>query len=98
MAARLVKVYTAGTQRAIWTSDNEKLLRAQGALPQRASRVEVIPDGEHRGLFHVDFSPLAAITGDCRYAVCLPKPFASYHEAVAAEVAWLQQNWMLSHG
>lgn len=64
-------------------------------IPKRASRVEVIEDGPNRSNFHVDFSLLAEHTGDPALAVCLVKTFASYQDAVAAEVRWIEQNWLL---
>lgn len=85
-----------GEVRTVFSDAAAPVLRRLGAFPQRASRVEVIADGPHRGLFHVDFSLLAGITGRSDHAVCLARPFATHAEAVAAEVAWLRQNWILA--
>ncbi len=65
-------------------------------MPHRASRVEVIAAGKHRGRFHVDFSLLAELSGKAEHCVCLVPTFNSYQEAVAAEVAWLEENYV--HG
>jgi hypothetical protein len=96
VAIKLLKAFRPdGTVRAVWSDTVADSFRAAGALPQRASRVEVIPDGRHRGFFHVDFSLLADITGEPCHRVCLVRPFASYAEAVAAEVRWLELNWVV---
>ena len=92
---KLLKAYRRDGTRAIWSDQVAPSFRATGVIPQRASRVEVITEGPQRGLFHVDFSLLADATGDDRLRVCLVKPFLSYNAAVAAEVAWLEQNWVL---
>jgi hypothetical protein len=60
------------------------------AVPRRASRVEVIPVGPHRGKFFVDFSLLGP-----DYQLCLAQPFDTHDEAVRAEQAWLLENWIL---
>jgi hypothetical protein len=64
-------------------------------MPKRASRVEVIEDGPNRSNFHVDFTLLAEQTGDPKLEVCLTKTFESYAAAVAAEVKWIEHNWLL---
>ncbi len=87
-----------GTARSIWNDAQAKTLRAAGVVPRRASRVEVIEEGPHRGLFHVDFTLLADATGDDRYRVCLVSPFETHAAAVAAEVAWLNRNWVTAPG
>lgn len=56
----------------------------------------MIEAGPHRGRFYVDLSLLSQIAGDRRLAVCLARPFDSYAEAVAAEVAYIEQNWVLN--
>lgn len=60
----------------------------------------MIPDGPNRGKFHVDLTLLSEIAGNPRFAVCLTKTFDSYAEAVAAEVRFIEQNWVLegTHG
>lgn len=63
--------------------------RDLGALPRRASRVEVIDCGPQRGLFHVDMTPLGS---DHMY--CLLQTHTDYAEAVRAEQAWLQRYWI----
>lgn len=85
-----------GEVRSIFTDTAAPLLRKTGAFPQRASRVEVIETGPHRGLFYVDFSLLADVTHQPEHRVCLATPFASHKAAVAAEVAWIEQHWILS--
>lgn len=86
---------TDGRTRAIWSDDRASTLRATGSTPRRASRVEAITEGPHRGLFSVDFTLLSEITGDPRHAVCLARPFERHDAAVAAEVAWLRDNYIL---
>jgi len=98
MAKIIFKAYHSdGSVRGIWTDRTGEEFRNKGVLPQRASRVEVITSGPRRADFHVDFSLLAEATNNASLAVCLVKTFKSYTAAVAAEVAWLEQNWMLSH-
>lgn len=93
---RLLKAYRSdGTTRAIWQDQIGDSLRKAGAIPRRASRVEVIPDGPNRGNFHVDLTLLSEITGNPKFAVCLTKTFESYSEAVAAEVKFIEHNWVL---
>lgn len=92
---KLLKAYHAdGSVRAVWKDEISKSLRAAGATPKRASRVEVVTEGPNATLFYVDFTPLFEITGKASDCVCLCKPFESYSAAVAAEVAWLERNWV----
>lgn len=92
---RLRKAYRPdATVRAIWSDNLGPELRRAGAFPRRASRVEVIESGPHRGKFHVDLSLMAALTGDHRFAVCLARPFESHADAVAAEVEFLERAWL----
>jgi hypothetical protein len=84
-----------GTKRAVWSDQAAPSFRKAGVIPERASRVEVIRDGPNRGKFSVDFSLLADLTKDERFRVSLSRPFESYAAAVAAEVAWLEANWVL---
>lgn len=60
-----------------------------GAIPRRASRVEVIDTGPHLGRFFVDFSPLGE-----DYQFCLAQPFDDYQDAVRAEQEFLIQKWI----
>lgn len=93
---RILKAYhTDGSIRAVWQDSMDSSLRASGLVPRRASRVEVITEGPNMDLFHVDFSPLAEITKQSKYAVCLTKTFGTHTEAVQAEVAWLEKNWVI---
>lgn len=55
----------------------------------------MIPDGPNRGRFHVDLSLLAEIAADPRLQVCLAQTFDSYSAAVAAEVRFIEHNWVL---
>lgn len=55
----------------------------------------MIPDGPNRGRFHVDLSLLAEISNDPKFQVCLAQTFDSYSEAVAAEVKFIEHNWVL---
>ncbi len=93
---KLLKAYRQdGSVRGIWQDATGEQFRKNGTMPQRASRVEVIPDGPNRSKFHVDFTLLAEARNDPKLAVCLVKTFLSYKDAVAAEVAWLEQNWII---
>lgn len=101
MAVQLLRVYGGdGQTRAIWSDRSASLFRATATRPKRASRVEVIEDGPNSGRFGVDFTLLAEATGDERYRVCLTKAYDRYDEAVAAEVAWIRNNYLLesTHG
>lgn len=55
----------------------------------------MVEAGPNRGKFHVDLSRLADIAGDDRLRVCLATTFDGYAEAVAAEVAFIERNWVL---
>lgn len=57
--------------------------------------MEVVRDGPNRSRFHVDFTLLAELTGVREHEVCLVKTFDSHDTAVAAEVRWIEQNWLL---
>lgn len=83
-----------GSRRGIFRRESSGLFRRAGSKPVRASRVEVVPT-DPDGRFHVDFGPLADLTGDERFRVCLTKLFDQYEDAVAAEVAWLETNYIL---
>ena len=56
---------------------------------RRASHVEPIRSGNQRGKWYVDFSPLGP-----EYQLCLITPFASRDAALAAEVRWLEENYL----
>jgi len=76
-----------GVRKLFETSD-----RLLGAIPRRASRIEVVThDGPHFGRFYVEFSPLGP-----DYQFCLTRTFEDYGEAVAAEQAWLEEHWVLA--
>lgn len=45
-------------------------------------------------LYFVDFSPLAAVTGERIYACCLAKTFTRREDALREEVAWLNANYV----
>lgn len=85
-----------GSTRGVWNETTAPASRKAGVIPQRASRVEVILDGQSRGNFHVDLTLLSEITGDPKLAVCLTRTFESYSEAVAAEVEFIEKNWVLA--
>ncbi len=97
MGVKLLKAYRPdGTVRAVWSDQAAPAFRAAGVMPRRASRVEVIEDGPNRGRFHVDLTLLSELTGDPKFAVCLTRAFDSYQEAVAAEVRFIETNWVLT--
>jgi hypothetical protein len=83
-----------GEMRAI--VDDTIDVRTLGALPRRASRVEVVECGPHRGKYHVDMSLLADISGNDTHRVCLLPTYVRYRDAIAAEIAWLRANWLTS--
>lgn len=85
-----------GSTRAIWDDTQGERERAQGVIPQRASRIEAITEGPKRGQFHVDFSLLAVCTGNDEFRICLVETFKDYGAANRAEVEWLRKNWVLS--
>lgn len=94
---KLLKAYRPdGSIRAVWSDQVAPAFREAGVIPRRASNVEVIEVGPNRGKFHVDLSRLAAITGNPEHAVCFAETFDSYTAAVAAEVKWLETNWVLT--
>lgn len=82
-----------GDVRGLWSDHID--LRRVGLMPARASRVEVILEGPHRGLFHVDFTPLAELTSNPTLAVCLTSPFTSHDAAVQAEQRWLHHAFIM---
>jgi len=76
-----------GVRKLFETGDRLRL----GAIPRRASRVEVVTqDGPRFGQFFVDFSPLGE-----DYQFCLTRTFDDYGEAVHAEQVWLEQHWVM---
>lgn len=76
-----------GVRKLFETEDRAAL----GAVPKRASNVEVITTpGPNYGRFHVDFSVMGA-----GWELCLCKTFDDYAEAVRAEQEWLEWNWVL---
>ena len=84
-----------GSTRGVWTDATATASRKAGVIPRRASRVEVIEDGPNRSKFHVDLTLLSEIANDPKLAVCLTRTFESYAEAVAAEVRFIEQNWVI---
>lgn len=87
--------YHDGDIFAIW--EDKRLPREiHQAVPHRASRIEVIEEGSHRGLFFVDFTPLFEMTGNPKYQTCLTQTFTSYDQAREAEVQWLKKNYVCS--
>jgi len=95
---RLLKAYRPdGTVRCVWRDELAAGLRRRGFVPRRAGRVEVVPDGPHRGRFYVDLSPLAERAGDRRLCVCLTRTFAGYTAAVAAEVRFVERFWVVGY-
>jgi hypothetical protein len=57
--------------------------------PVRASHVEAITSGPCAWQWSVDLSPLGE-----GFQFCLWPPYTSYTEAVAAEVAYINQHWV----
>lgn len=94
--ATIKRYLPTGETRAIWDDSQARRERRQGGRPARASRIEAIPDGPRAGLFHVDFTPLAELTGEPAHRCCLPQTFDAHGDAVRAEVAWLVENYVLA--
>lgn len=92
----ILRFLPGGEVRGIYTDALPLRHLMPGMIPHRASRVEVIQEGKHRGRFHVDFSLLAEMTGKVEHRACLTETFDSYQEAVAAEVEWLRVNYVLA--
>jgi hypothetical protein len=90
----LKRYLATGEARSLWHDDLAAREQRAGALPVRASRIEVVPEGPGRGRFAVDFSLLAAHTGCDRYRCCLRQTFPRYDQANAAEVAWLLEHYV----
>jgi hypothetical protein len=95
MPTRVTRYMPDGSVREVWSDDQATRLRRAGFVPARASRFEAIAEGEHAGLFHVDFTPLAEVAGDDSFRVCLTRPFSLYDTARSAEVAWLEAHYVL---
>lgn len=91
---RLVRYLPNGEVRGIWYDDFDVRL-VFGVIPHRASRIEVIEDGEHKGQFQVDFCPLAKMTGREEYRQTF-SPFSTYEEARRFEMMWLLRHWVLA--
>lgn len=64
-----------------------------GAVPTRASRIEVVEEGPLAGLFYTTIL-VSAITGDPGHDVSLWPPLPSYEESRRREVRWLQDNYI----
>lgn len=95
MRSLLRRYLPDGSIRSLWQDDFAMLNRKQGLKPLRASRVEVIEEGPQAGRFYVDMSPLAIATNNWNYMVCLLPTHERYDAAVAAEQAWIKENWVL---
>lgn len=84
-----LRVLPGGTLKAIWPADETFDLRGLGGIARRASHVEMIDSGPHRGRWHVDFSPLGL-----GYEYCLVQTFDRRADALAAEHQHLLENWL----
>ncbi len=90
---RIIKRYLPdGSTRAVWPNDVP--VQPDGLIPSRASHVYFIDHGPFRGQCYVDMSPLAELTGDVGYCICLWPPQPTYKEACVIEVSWLETNWV----
>lgn len=65
-------------------------------MPARGSHVKPILAGPRAGFFYVEMSPLAVLSGDPQFDVCLTQVFESHEDAVLAEQQWLIHNWVLA--
>jgi hypothetical protein len=63
-------------------------------LNQNPTLLEEVAKCKQGTMYFVDFSPLAAVTGDSIYACCLAKTFSQRADALREEVAWLQENYV----
>lgn len=91
-----IRIFSGGGVRAVYSDDFSTRKVFPTIIPHRASRIEVIEVGPNRGLFGVDFGPLADITGDERYRDIWLGPFEKYDDARRAEVSWLEENYVLA--
>lgn len=90
-----IKAYLPdGSSRAIWSKPFAKTWRRHKVMPQRGSHVIAITSGPNAGKFHVDLTPLAAITNKPEHNVCLAQTFDAHEEAVSAEHLWLLAHWV----
>ena len=89
--ATLRRFLPTGEVRSIW--DDNPVLRTLGT-PHRGGNVEVVESGPMQGKFFVDFLPLAETTGRGEFAVCLVETFDNRGDAVKAEQAWLNDEWV----
>jgi hypothetical protein len=93
--AKLLRVYKPdGTATAIWNDATSQILRKAGSVPKRASRVEAIDSGPHRGKFYVDMTLLATLAEDTSLEVCLVQTFENYADAITAELQFIRANWL----
>ena len=90
----IARISPEGEVRALW-DEALKPRETLGATPHRASRIEVVENGPHRGFFHVDFTPLYEMTDNPKFCVCLSNVFASYETARRWEVEWLRKNYIM---
>ena len=91
----VIRFLPTGEVRGIYTDAVPLRRILPGLMPHRASRIEVVQEGRHRGRFSVDFSLLAELTGNPEHRSSLATTFDSYQEAIRAEVQWLQANYIL---
>lgn len=84
-----------GSVRAVWPKQGADVLRGVGT-PVRAGQILVIEEpGPHAGFFYADLSPLADLTGDDRFRVCLWPPRSEYADANADEEAFVTRHYVL---
>jgi hypothetical protein len=85
----LIRLLPDGSVRSIYSDTVDYRLFGPDETRQRASSVESVPAGPQRGNWFVDFSALGP-----GYELCLLQTYRKRAEALAAEVAWLRQNWL----
>ncbi len=91
---KLLKAYrNDGTVRSVY--DDRIAPTLLGTEVHRASHVEPVRIGPYRGNWHVDLSPLGDLLNRDEFRVCLVDTFTRRTEALAAEVAWIERNWIL---
>jgi len=83
----MIRFLKGGGVRKLFAAEDRSMF---GAVPRRATRIEIVPEGPNRGLFYIDCSPLGP-----EYQFCLTELFEDYKAAVRREEEWLTANWIL---
>lgn len=76
-----------------WVKHNYPILLAQKE-EDCLKAIDEVNRCKQNTMYFVDFSPLAAITGNPFYCCCLARTFTRREDALKAEVAWLAENYV----